>query len=86
MRGATHRQDMDDRRGSIFFGRYLEAMVTDFVTSGLVADNQRTNRLLAAPRPGFITDFDLFTPQELATEPMYRDLPAPVETLGQAQE
>ena len=55
----------------------LEAMVSDFVTSGLVADNPRTNRLLAEPRPGFITDLDIFTREELAAEPMYRDFLKP---------
>ena len=57
--------------------RGLEAMVSDFVTSGLVADNPRTNRLLAEPRPGFISDLDIFTPEELATEPMYCDFLKP---------
>ena len=55
----------------------LEAMVSDFVTSGLVADNPRTNRLLAEPRPGFISDLDIFTREELAAEPIYRDFLKP---------
>lgn len=55
----------------------IEAMVSEFVTSGLIANNARTGRLLSAPRPGFITDMDLFTSEELATDPMYRDFLIP---------
>lgn len=56
----------------------LEAMVTEFVSTGLIANNARTNRLLAAPpHAGFLTDFDLFTPEEIATDPMYIDFVRP---------
>jgi DNA-binding CsgD family transcriptional regulator len=36
-------------------------------------ENERTRRLLAAQRAGFVTDYDVFTPDEIAAEPLFRD-------------
>ena len=40
-------------------------------------ENQRTSRLLAAERVGFITDLDIFKVEERLDEPIYRDFLIP---------
>lgn len=39
----------------------------------LYPDSERTRRLLAVQHAGFLTDFDVFTPEERETLPMFRD-------------
>ena len=43
----------------------------------LFASNMRTARLLARPYPGFITDYDILTQEEIDAEPVYRDFLIP---------
>jgi hypothetical protein len=38
---------------------------------------ERTRRLLAADRAGFVTDYDVYTPEEMAEDPVFRDLLIP---------
>lgn len=40
-------------------------------------DNMRTTRLLAAPRAGFITDYDILTQEEIDAEPLYQSFLIP---------
>jgi len=42
-----------------------------------IAVNTRAQRLLASRHTGFITDVDVFTLEEIATEPIYRDVLIP---------
>jgi DNA-binding CsgD family transcriptional regulator len=45
--------------------------MAEFIAGGWAEKNQRLSRTLALRYPGFVTDFDLFTPEEHASEPSY---------------
>ncbi len=51
----------------------LVDMVSDFTAEGWATNNERTRRLLAAKHPGFVTDVDVFKPEEIPKDPVYRD-------------
>jgi DNA-binding CsgD family transcriptional regulator len=51
----------------------IRSMMAAFESSGLAYDNPRTNRLVAANHPGFLTDQDIFPLAEIPHEPIYRD-------------
>lgn len=48
-----------------------------FAESGLLSVSQRQTRLFAARHSGFVTDHDLYSDEELETDPMYRDFLRP---------
>ncbi len=54
-----------------------EAIMADFIEQGWAARNDRVPRLVAKRYPGFVTDTDVCTPEEIAANPMYRDFLAP---------
>lgn len=43
-----------------------------FVRDGMAERNTRVRRKLKNDHAGFVTDFDLFTPEEIETEPVYK--------------
>lgn len=51
----------------------IRSMMSDFDSTGLAYDNPRTNRLMAANHPGFVTDQDIFPLDQIPNEPIYRD-------------
>lgn len=51
----------------------IEQTMTDYVASGLAADNPRTGTLISMTQAGFVTDHDAFTPEEMVMLPVYRD-------------
>ncbi len=51
----------------------IRSMMSDFEATGLAYDNPRTNRLMAANHPGFVTDQDVFALDQIPHEPIYRD-------------
>ncbi|WP_161566036.1 helix-turn-helix transcriptional regulator [Caenibius tardaugens] len=56
----------------------VELATREFNEAGWNADNSRVNRLLArANHPGFLTDADLHTAQELASLPIYTEFLTP---------
>lgn len=51
----------------------IAADLEEFMRDGWVTINTRTTRAEALAHPGFLTDLDLYSVSELATEPIYRD-------------
>lgn len=51
----------------------FEQLWLDFLSLYPGASNERTKRLMALQHPGFATDADVFTMQEMAQDPIYRD-------------
>jgi len=51
----------------------FKSVVDDYFACGLHLGNERTRRLMAAEHPGFVTDQDVFTPEEQDRDPIYRE-------------
>lgn len=51
----------------------IEQLWIDFLALYPGASNERTKRLMALQHPGFATDADVFTPEEMTQAPIYRD-------------
>lgn len=51
----------------------LETGMRDFVGEGWLERNTRTPRLASLGHPGYLTDEDIFSPSEMANEPIYKD-------------
>ncbi len=57
----------------------IEEMTQDFARQGFTENNPRIGRLLnRAAHPGFVTDRDIFTAEEMESEPVYRDFLTPL--------
>lgn len=55
----------------------LEGYMEEFMADGWVAQNDRPVRLFARQHPGFLTDLDVYTPEELDTNPVFTDFLRP---------
>jgi len=51
----------------------LRDMMVEFIGSGVANGNARTERLVHHNHPGFVTDQDIFSLDEIPHEPIYRD-------------
>lgn len=51
----------------------LRSLFEEFVRDGWAEKNTRPVRLAAANYPGFVSEYDLFTDEELDNDPVYRD-------------
>lgn len=50
---------------------FMRPLFQEFVESGWAARNTRPQRLAALKYAGFVTDYDVYTPEELEREPVY---------------
>jgi DNA-binding CsgD family transcriptional regulator len=50
----------------------FKPVIDEYFTSGVHLGNERTRRLIAANHPGFVTDLDVFDPEEQLSDPTYR--------------
>jgi hypothetical protein len=51
--------------------------IKPLVESGSIARSQRFARLLGARHSGFLVDYDIYTAEEMADDPIYRDVLRP---------
>jgi DNA-binding CsgD family transcriptional regulator len=74
--------DRFDAKGGILFSSTLdnfrwlgagssERFMEEFVSEGWPAKNDRVPRLIAKQYPGFVTDTDMYTSEEISRRPMY---------------
>lgn len=55
----------------------MEEITAEFMSSGWVARNDRPARLFARQHAGFLTDLDVYTPDELDANPMFTEFLRP---------
>lgn len=55
----------------------LQSLMDEFVRDGWMPRNSRAARLAPKRYAGFVTDFDLFTEQEIQTDPFYAEFLRP---------
>jgi DNA-binding CsgD family transcriptional regulator len=67
------------RRNSVAFSKGLEPFVPDYLLRYLNAGVRESREARVDPslREGFLTDYDCFTPQEIAGDPYYQEFLAP---------
>jgi DNA-binding CsgD family transcriptional regulator len=84
----TSLSDRFDAKGGLLFTsspdqvRWLgagesESIMVDFIAQGWPARNDRVGKLLQMQRPGFVTDTDVDTAEELSQHPMYKEFLIP---------
>ena len=52
----------------------IRSGLEEVIAGGWIQRSGRFGRLAAARRPGFLTDHDIFTDDEMASDPLYRDI------------
>lgn len=55
----------------------LEAVTTAFIRDGWMERNSRASKLAPMQYAGFVSDLDLFTPEQMSNDPFYRDFLRP---------
>lgn len=55
----------------------LQDFVAEFMSGGWVARNDRPARLFSKPHAGFLTDLDVYTPEEIEANPMFTEFLRP---------
>lgn len=74
---ATSERLVDPARERYVCTPSMEQMVADFAALGRPELNQRSPRAIARRHPGFLTDHDVFTEDELGKDPFYVDFLRP---------
>jgi DNA-binding CsgD family transcriptional regulator len=68
---------LDDEPRFVASTEYYERSLLEMLERFPISVNERTQRLLAAHAEGFLVDQDVFTPEELAREPVYQEVLIP---------